>query len=70
VKTAHDLRRVELLGHRDRVLLRYAHEFCVCTPLRQHADTVAHSQPRAAGAELIDDADELVAGRERRFGTA
>jgi hypothetical protein len=31
---------------------------------------VPHPQPRAARAELLDDADELVAGGERRLRTA
>src|SRR5204862_7174738 len=39
-------------------------------PHRQHADAVADSQPRAARAELFDDADELIARRERRLRPA
>ena len=64
---AHDLRRVEVLGHLDRVRLRHADALRVGAPHRQRADAVSHSQPRAARAELLDDADELVAGRERRL---
>ena len=67
---AHDLRRVEVLGHLDRVLLRHADALRVGAPHRQRADTVSLSQPRAARAELLDDADELVAGRERRLRAA
>ena len=63
-------RRVEVLGHLDRVLLRHADALRVGAPLRQRADAVSHTQPRAARAELIDDADELVAGRERRLRAA
>ena len=64
---AHDLRRVEVLGHLDRVRLQNTDALRVGAPHRQRADTVSHSQPRAARAELLDDADKLVAGRERRL---
>jgi hypothetical protein len=62
---AQDLRRVEVLGHLDRVRLRHADVLRVGSPHRQSADAVPNTQPRAARAELLDDADELVAGRER-----
>ena len=67
---AHDLRRVEVLGHLDRELLRHADPLGVRAIHRQHADAVSLLQPLAARAELLDDADELVAGRERRLRTA
>ena len=67
---AHDLRRIEVLGHLDRVLLRHADALRVGPPDRQRTDAVSHSQPRAARAELLDYADELVAGRERRLRPA
>ena len=60
-------RRVEVLGHLDRVRLQNADALGVRAPHRQRADAVSHAQPRAARAELLDDADELVAGRERRL---
>ena len=61
---AHDLPRVEVLGHLDRVRLRHADTLRVGTPHRQRGDAISLPQPRAARAELLDDADELVAGRE------
>jgi hypothetical protein len=64
---AHDLRRVEVRGHLDRVLLRHADTLRVRAPHHQRGDTVSHLQPRAPGAELLDDTDELVARRERRL---
>jgi hypothetical protein len=64
---AQHLRRVEVLGHLDRVLLEHADALRVGAPHRQRADAVSHVQPRAARAELLDDADELVAGCERRL---
>jgi hypothetical protein len=67
---AYDLGRVELLGHLDRVLLRHADTLRVGAPHRQRGDTVSLSQPRATRAELLDDADEFVAGRKRRLRTA
>jgi len=62
---AQDLARIEVLGHLDRAGLRHADALRVGAPDRQRADAVAHAQPRAVRAELFDDADELVAGRER-----
>jgi hypothetical protein len=67
---AQDLGRVEVVGHLDRVVLRNADTFGVGAPLRQCADAGSHVKPRAAGAELIDMADEFVAGRERRLRAA
>ena len=34
---------------------------------RERGDSVSFPQPRASGAEFFDDADEFVAGRERRL---
>jgi hypothetical protein len=67
---AHDLRRVEVVGHLDRVLLRHADTLRVGAPHRQRGDTISLPQPRAAQAELLDDADELVAGSEGRLRAA
>ena len=64
---AQDLPRIEVLGNVDRAGLRHADAVRVRAPDRQRADAIAHAQPRAARAELLDDADELVAGRERRL---
>jgi hypothetical protein len=64
---AQRLRRVEVLGHRDRVLLEHADAFGVGAPHGQGADAVADVQGPAAGTELLDDADQLVTGRERRL---
>ena len=64
---AQDLRRIEVLGNLDRAGLRHADAVRVGAPHRQRADAIAHPQPRAVRAELLDDADELVAGRERRL---
>jgi hypothetical protein len=67
VKTTHNLGGIEVLGHLDGVRLRQADALGVGAPDRQRADAVPHPQPRATRAELLDDADELVAGRERRL---
>jgi hypothetical protein len=67
---AHDLRRVEVLGHLDRVPLRHADTLRVRSPHRQRGDTDSLAQPRAARAELLDDADKLVSGREGRLRAA
>ena len=68
---ADDLRRVQVLGHIDRILPRHADEFSVCAPLRQRADAVSHMPPRrGVCAELVDDADELISRREWRFRPA
>jgi hypothetical protein len=64
---AHDLLRVEIFWHLDRVLLRHADTLRVGAPHRQRGDTISLPQPRAARAELLDDADKLVAGREGRL---
>jgi hypothetical protein len=64
---AQGLRRVEIIGHLDRVLLQHTDSLGVCAPDRQRADTVADAQCRAARTELLDDADQLVAGGERRL---
>src|SRR5262249_45346015 len=45
--------------------LKNTDALCVCPPHGQRANTVSHLQPGAAWAELLDDADELIAGRER-----
>src|SRR5436190_13496138 len=63
---AHDFRWVEIPGHLDRVRLQNTDALRVRAPHRQRADTVSHAQPRTALTELLDDADELIAGRERR----
>lgn len=62
---AHHLRGVEVLGNLDRILLRHADPLRVGAPDRQGADTVSLAQARATRTELLDDADELVARRER-----
>jgi hypothetical protein len=59
----------EVLRHLDRVRLRHADTLRVGAPHRQHGDTISLPQPRAARGEL-DDADELVAWRERRLRAA
>ena len=64
---AHDLARVEILGHLDRVRLQNTDALRVRAPHRQRADTASDAQPGAARAELLDHADELVARRERRL---
>jgi hypothetical protein len=64
---AQDLARIEVLGHVDRAGLRHADAFGVRTPDRQRPDAIARAQSRAARAELFDEADEFVAGRERRL---
>src|SRR5204863_8687841 len=65
-----DLRRVEVLRHLERVRLRHADTLSVGAPHRQRGDTISLPQPRAARAELLDDADQLVAGREGRLRAA
>jgi len=67
---AHDLRRIEVLGHLDRVPLRHTDTLRVRAPHRQRGDTISLPQPRTARAELLDDPDELVAGREGRLRAA
>ena len=67
---AHHLRRVEVLGHLNRARLRHADALRVGAPHRQRADAVSLPQPRAGRAELVDDADKLVAGRKRRLRRA
>ena len=64
---AQDLRRIEVLRHLDGAGLRHAHALRVGTPHRQRADTVSDAQPCGARAQLLDNTDELVAGRERRI---
>jgi hypothetical protein len=64
---AQNLRRVDVLGHLDRIRLKHTDALGVRAPDRQSADTVSHAQPRAARAELLDHADKLVARRERRL---
>jgi hypothetical protein len=63
---ARDLRRVEVVGHRDCVHLGHADAFRVGAPHGQRGDPVSHVHPRAARTDLLDDADELVTGCERR----
>ena len=67
---AHDLRRVQVLGHLDRLRLGHADVLGVAAVGGQRGDPVPDVQPRAARAELVDDADDLVAGCERRPGHA
>jgi hypothetical protein len=67
---AHDLARVEVLGHRDRVLLLDADPLGIGPVHGQCSYPVSLTQPLAARAELLDDADELVAGREWRLRAA
>jgi hypothetical protein len=67
---AQDLGRVQVLGDLDRARLRHTDALRVGPPHRQGADAVSFSQARAARAELFDDADELVARRERRLRSA
>jgi hypothetical protein len=64
---ADDFRRVEVRGHLNRVLLEHADPLRIGAPDRQCGDPVSHAQPRAARAELLDDADKVVARRERRL---
>src|SRR5262249_51348746 len=49
------------------VLLQDAHPLRIRAPDGQRPDAVANVQPLAARAELLDHADQLVAGRERRL---
>jgi len=67
---AEDLPGIEVLGHVDGAGLRHANALGVGAEDRQRADAVAHAQPRAARTQLLDDADELVARRERRLRRA
>ncbi len=67
---AQDLPRIEILRNVHCTGLRHTHPLRVRAPDRQCANTVADPQPRAARAELFDNADKLVTGRERRFGSA
>jgi hypothetical protein len=67
---AQDLGRVQVLGDLDRARLRHTDALRVGPRHRQGADAVSFSQARAARAELFDDADELVARRERRLRSA
>jgi hypothetical protein len=46
---AHDLRRVEVLRHLDRVGLRHADTLRVGAPHRQHGDTISHSRLEQPG---------------------
>jgi hypothetical protein len=64
------LGRIKVAGDLDRIHLRHTHALGVGAPDRQRCHPVARSQPRAARAQLLDHADELVAGRERRLGHA
>jgi hypothetical protein len=64
---AHDLRRVVVLGHLDRVRLQHADLLRVTTPDGQRADAVSVPQARTARADFLDHPDELVPGRERRL---
>jgi hypothetical protein len=41
---AHDLARVEILGHLDRVRLQNTDSLRVRAPHRQRADTVSHAK--------------------------
>ena len=67
---AHDLCRVPVLGHLDRIFLRHADALRVGAPHGQCAHAFALAQPLAAWAERLDDAHELVPGRERRLRSA
>jgi hypothetical protein len=62
---AQDLPWIEVLGNVDCAGLGHADAVRVRAPDRQRADAVTHLQPRAVRPELLDDAYELVAGRER-----
>jgi hypothetical protein len=64
---ADNFRRVEVRGHLNRVRLEHADPLRVGAPDRQRGDTVPLAQPRAGRAELLDDADKVVAWRERRL---
>jgi hypothetical protein len=65
---ANHLGRIELLGNLNGVHVRHADTLRVGAPDGERRHPVSHSQPgRAAGAELLDDADELIAGGEWRL---
>lgn len=55
-------------GGRYEVFFGEADEPLVATPAGKPADPVADGVPRAPGPQLLDDADEVEAGREREGG--
>jgi hypothetical protein len=61
---AHDFGRIQRAGHFDRVDFRQADALGVSAPDGERCHSITLSQPRAPRAELLDAADELVAGRE------
>ncbi len=64
---AHQQRGVEVLRHRDRLLLRDTHLFRVTAPDGQRRHPVSLTQRRTALSCLTDGADELVTGSEGWF---
>jgi len=64
---AHHLRRIEILRHFDRVHFRNADALGARAPNGQRRHASSGAQPRAAGTDLLDHADKLVARCERRL---
>ena len=60
-------RRVDVLRHLDRVRLQNTDALRVGAPHRQRADAISPRSLVQPGPSFLDDADELVAGRERRL---
>jgi hypothetical protein len=67
---AQDLPRIEILGNVNCTGLRHTDPLRVGSPNRQRPDAISLPQSRATRPQFLDDADELVAGRERRLRRA